>query len=172
MKNPQQGWTLVEALISLAVTVVALGAAVPGFDEARARRHVDGAAAQLGTDLQMARSLAVLQNRTLRVSFRADDAGSCYVIHSGTAGSCQCDARGVSTCTGGAEALRGAGYGTSVRLTSNSPSMVFDPVRGTVTPTGTVVVSSGEQSVRVITNVMGRVRACSPLSASAGYPRC
>ena len=43
----QRGFTLVESLISLAIASVALGAALPGFQQARQQRHLEGLAAQL-----------------------------------------------------------------------------------------------------------------------------
>ncbi len=174
MKTSQRGWTLVEALISLSVSAIALGTAVPGFHEARERRHIDGAAAQLETDLQMARSLAVLHNRTVRVGFRSDSSGSCYVVHSGGPGACTCDASGAASCTTGAEALRSMGYPADLplTLTSNAASMAFEHVRGTVTPTSTVRITGRGRAVHIVTNIMGRVRACSPSSASPGYPAC
>jgi len=174
MKTSQRGWTLVEALISLSVSAIALGTAVPGFHDARERRHIDGAAAQLETDLQMARSLAVLHNRTVRVGFRSDSSGSCYVVHSGGPGACTCDASGAAICTTGAEALRSMGYPADLplTLTSNAASMAFEHVRGTVTPTSTVRITGRGRAVHIVTNIMGRVRACSPSSASPGYPAC
>jgi type IV fimbrial biogenesis protein FimT len=174
MNTSQRGWTLVEGLISLSVTAIALGAAVPGFDAARERRHLDGAAAQLETDLQLARSLAVLHNRTVRVGFRTDSSGSCYVVHSSGPGACTCDASGTATCTGGAEALRSMAYGSNlpITLTSNAASMAFEHVRGTVTPTSTVRITGQGRAVHVVTNIMGRVRTCSPTSAVPGYPAC
>jgi type IV fimbrial biogenesis protein FimT len=174
MQTAQRGWTLVEALISLSVTAIALGAAVPGFDAARERRHLDGAAAQLETDLQLARSLAVLHNRTVRVGFHADSAGSCYVVHSGGPGACTCDASGAASCSAGAEALRSMAYPSDlpITLTSNAASMAFEHLRGTVTPTSTVRITGRGGAVHVVTNIMGRVRACSPTAAAPGYPAC
>ncbi len=174
MQTAQRGWTLVEALISLSITAIALGAAVPGFEAARERRHLDGAAAQFETDLQLARGLAVLHNRTVRVSFGTDSAGSCYVVHSGGPGDCTCNAGGAATCSPGAEALRSMGYPSDlpITLTSNAASMAFEHVRGTVTPTSTVRITGRGRAVHVVTNIMGRVRSCSPTSAVPGYPAC
>ncbi|MBA4176196.1 MAG: fimbrial assembly protein [Leptothrix sp. (in: Bacteria)] len=174
MKTSQTGWTLVEALVSLAVTTIALGTAVPGFGEARERRHLEGAAAQLETDLQMARGQAVLQNRTVRVDFRSDSGGSCYVVHNGGPGACSCDASGAAVCTGTAEALRSMGYAADrgFTLTSNAASMAFEHVRGTVTPTSTVRITGRDRAVHVVTNIMGRVRACSPSASTWGYAAC
>lgn len=174
MTRKQTGWSLIEGMVTLAVIAVALGAAVPGFDSVRERRHVEGAAAQLETDLQLARSVAVMQSRTVRVSFQADAAGSCYVVHSGEAGACRCDAQGHTSCTGDAQALRSTGYPADlpVRLASNAASMAFEHARGTVTPTSTVRVTGPGQAVHVVTNIMGRVRSCAPGGVTPGYPRC
>ena len=57
-------------------------------------------------------------------------------------------------------------------LTSNAASMAFEHVRGTVTPTSTVRITGRGRAVHIVTNIMGRVRACSPSSASPGYPAC
>lgn len=174
MKKTQRGLTLVESLVSLAVTAIVLGTAVPGFEAARERRHLDGAAAQLETDIHLARSLAVAQNRIIRFSFASNAAGSCYVVHSGSAGDCQCDASGAASCRGSAQALRSAGYPSELplRLSSNSASMAFEHIRGTVTPTSTVRIVGRGRSVHVVTNIMGRVRSCSPTSPTFGYPSC
>ena len=61
----------------------------------------------------------------------------------------------------------------ALQVASNSGSMLFDPNRGTVTPTGTlrVQLQSG-QALHQVVNIMGRVRACSPAGAVPGYPTC
>jgi type IV fimbrial biogenesis protein FimT len=51
--------------------------------------------------------------------------------------------------------------------------VLFDPMHGTSTPTGTVrVVGAGGHEVRHVINVMGRVRTCSPAPALPGYRAC
>ncbi len=51
--------------------------------------------------------------------------------------------------------------------------MLFDPVRGTTTPTATVrVVAADGRAIHQIVNIMGRVRACSPGGAVSGYRAC
>ncbi len=171
----QRGVTLVESLIGLAVAGVLAGAAAPGFEQLRQRRHFEGAVAQLETDLHLARSEAVAQNRSVRISFRADEAGSCYVIHTGAADACRCDATGAAQCVSGQlsfRSVRFAGNGP-IRLQANVPSILFDAHLGTVTPTGTMkLVGPDGRAVHVIINLLGRVRSCSPGGAVAGQPKC
>src|SRR5690349_16995503 len=83
-----RGFTMVEALIVLGVAAVTVGSVAPGFQRAFEARRLEGAAAQLETELQFARSEAVQRNESVRVSF--DNARSCYVIHTGPAGACEC----------------------------------------------------------------------------------
>jgi type IV fimbrial biogenesis protein FimT len=63
--------------------------------------------------------------------------------------------------------------GGVVRLKSNSRSVLFDPTRGTSTPTATVQLTARNgTAIHQVMNVMGRVRSCSPTPAIAGYRRC
>ncbi len=172
-----RGLSAIESTIATTVALVSLGAALPGIDAVRERRHVEGLAAQLETDLQQARSLAVAQNRNLRVSFEQTAAGSCYVIHSGSANQCHCAPVGqAAVCEGSAKAFQSAlvPAGSPAAVRSNVRSMLFEPDQGTVTPTGTVSVEGrGGKTVRVVINIMGRVRACSPATAAVpGYRAC
>lgn len=171
----QGGLSLIESLMVLAVTAVSLGAALPGLEDMRQRRHFDGVAAQLETDLHMARGLAVSQDRNVRITFRADAAGSCYVVHTGPANACTCNADGTATCSGGELALRSVRLGLTdvVQLRSNVPSILFDSAKGTSTPTGTLrVVGKDQRAVHLVVNIMGRVRSCSPGGAVPGYKAC
>ncbi len=175
MKKPLiRGVSLVESLTVLAVTAVLAGASLPGFRDSMARRHVEGAAAQFETDIQFTRSLAVAQQRNLRITFGRGPGYSCYVVHSGGPNDCRCDAGG-TTCSGPGQAVRQVHYGrrSAVQLQANVHSMVFDADNGTVTPTATLRVQ-GERghTLHQVVNVMGRVRSCTPTPALAGYKAC
>jgi type IV fimbrial biogenesis protein FimT len=169
----QAGVTLVESLMVLAVTAVVLGAAAPSFEAARERRQLEGVAAQLETDIHHARSLAVARSTTLRITFQDNAAGSCYVVHSGNAGDCQCAADGSAACRPGARSFQAVHWpvGGAVRVVANSRSITFDEVRGTVTPTTTVRVQGRQHAIHQVINIMGRVRSCTP-SALPGYRAC
>jgi type IV fimbrial biogenesis protein FimT len=171
----QQGISVIESLIALSVAAVVLGATVPGFEAARDRRQVEGAAAQLRTDLQHARSLSVAHDVGVRMSFARDQAGACYVVHTGPAGACSCNpGSGGASCSGTAEILRTAHHatGSGLRLEANVASIGFDAGRGTITPTATVRVLGQTAAVHQVINIMGRVRSCSPAPTLAGYKPC
>ena len=171
----QRGLTLIECVVTLAIIVITLGAAIPTFTQARERRHLEGAAAQLATDIRHARGLAVSHRASIRLSVQQVADGSCYVVHTGSAGDCQCTGAGTSSCRSSAQALQTVGFerGGPVRVASNSASMLFDADRGTVTPTGTLSLQlQGGATIRQIVNIMGRVRSCSPGAAVAGYVAC
>lgn len=171
----QRGVTMLESLIAVSVTAVALGSALPGFEQARERRHIEGAAAQLETDIMHSRSLAVAQNQGVRIGFESLQAGTCYTVHTGAANACTCDASGAATCSAGAEAIRTVFFPAQgpVALRANVRSILFDPRLGTSTPTGTLRVEGrGNAAIHLIVNIMGRVRSCSPAPGLAGLPRC
>jgi type IV fimbrial biogenesis protein FimT len=171
----QRGVTVLESLIAVTVTTVALGAALPGFEQAREQRHLEGVAAQLETDIMHTRSLAVAQNQGVRMGFESLQAGTCYTVHTGAANACTCEASGVATCSAGAEAIRTVYFPAQgpVAVRSNVRSILFDPRLGTSTPTGTLrVVGRSDAAIHKVVNIMGRVRSCSPTPGLGGLPRC
>ncbi len=170
----QAGLSLVDALITLAVAGILLGAALPSLQPMLQRRHLEGAAAQLETDLQLARSAAVAANLVLRLDVLTGPAAHCYVLHDGPAGSCACGDDGAPVCEAGVTSWRSVhfGAGSPVRLASNAASIAFDPVKGTVTPTATLRLDSAAGQLRTVVNVMGRIRSCTPDAALPGVPAC
>jgi type IV fimbrial biogenesis protein FimT len=175
-RGQQRGVTLIEACVVLAVTGVAAGAAVPGLQQQIDARRLDGAATRLVTDLQFVRTEAVARNEAVRVAFESGAAGNaCYVIHTGAAGACTCGGASASACSGDALALKTVPLPAAERiaLESNVASVLFDPVHGTSSPTGTVrLTGPRERAVHHVINVMGRVRSCSPRAVVPGYRAC
>lgn len=172
--QPARGLTLLETLVALAVILVVLGSALPHFGKAAERRHLEGTAAQLATDIQQARSLAVARASGQRISFRTLPTGSCYVLHDGAASACQCTPAGQAQCTASTQVHKTVFLpaGGAVQLHANVNSIQFHPSLGTTTPTGTLrVVGRDGQAVHQIVNIMGRTRACSP-NGVPGYPPC
>lgn len=170
-----RGLTLVELMCALCITGLLLAGALPALREFQLRQTLDSVAALLETDVQYARSLARASDRTVRLAVQATtDGGSCYVIHSGPASACRCDAGGAARCEGTAQLLRVQLVAASagVRITTASRSIVFDAGKGTVTPTATFVVSDRDgRAVHQIVNVLGRTRSCTP-NGLTGYRHC
>ncbi len=169
-----RGLTLVECLMVLTIVALLLGSALPGFGKLTEKRHLEGTVAQLATDIRHTRSLAVASDGGRRLSFRAGAGGSCYVVHDGPAQACQCEAGGSVQCTQGATALRSVFFPAEgpVQVRANVGSILFHPVHGTSTPTGTLrVVARSGATVHQVVNLMGRTRACSP-NGVPGFPAC
>jgi type IV fimbrial biogenesis protein FimT len=171
----QHGVTLVEAACALTVSALLLGASIPGFEAWRQSRQMVAALAELQTNVQLARSEAVFRGSTLILRVMPTSQGSCYIVHSGHPGDCECDDAGQSRCVVGATAIRSVGLPLTTRLrwSSNSSQLQFDPSHGTVTPTATLrLVGEAGRELRAVINIRGRVRACSALTGFGGYKTC
>jgi len=169
----QRGVTLVEAGVVLAIAAVTLGTVAPGFQRFIEKQKLEGAAAQMATDIQFTRAETVLRNEALRLAVQHQPWGTCYVIHSGGAGACTCRADGVAECTGGAKQLKAVAFpaGEGLALDSNVASIGFDPMHGTSTPAGTFTLSARSgRAIEHIVNLMGRVRTCA--IGLAGHAAC
>lgn len=175
MARRQRGVTLVEACIVLAVTAILASTAAPGMQDLIDARRLDSAAWQLAADIQFIRTEAVARNQPLRLSFHGSPAGSCYVIHSGAANQCRCAAPGPAECEGDAREIRTVtlAFADHVSLHANVGSVLFHPLHGTSSPTGTLrVLGTRGRAIHHVINIMGRVRSCSPQSAMPGYGAC
>lgn len=169
------GFTLIETCTVVAVVAVLAAAAVPSLRPLIDARRLEGAATELATDVQLARSEAVARNRPVRLSLQKTADGSCYLIHTGNAGDCSCATSGPAVCSGAASAIKrvSALAADGVGFASNSASVVFDPLHGTCTPAATLrVLGRPGREIDQVVNVMGRVRSCSPNAAVGGYRAC
>jgi len=169
----QHGLTLVEACIAVAITCILLAGMLPSMQQLRQRQHLHGLAAQLETDLHLARSEAVARNRIVRLAFAGSGAQACWAIHTGNPGACSCQS---GQCSAGGELLatRSVAASPEVSVSSNSTSLAFSPRHGTVTPTATMRVRhSGGDEVRLVINLTGRVRSCTPTAGLTAFqPLC
>ena len=173
---PQRGLTLIEACVTLAVLATIATSAAPSLRNLIDARRLDGAASQLGHDLQFARGTAIARYQRVRFSVYGAVNGSCYVIHTGNIDQCACGPGDQpAACRDGAIQIKAVRWRDADRVTlqSNVTSILFDPLHGTSTPTGTLrVIGADGREVRQIVNVMGRVRACSPQGSVPGYRSC
>ena len=173
-----RGFTLVEASIAVAIAAITMSTVGPNFAGFIEKRRIDGVAAELATDIQFARTEAVLRNSPVRLSVHVESWGSCYLLHTGAAADCDCHTQGVAQCGAQARAIKTVLLPTTdqVGVQANVTSMLFDPLHGTSTPSGTLkVVGVSGRAVHHVVNIMGRVRSCSPQGAApalAGYRAC
>lgn len=172
----QRGVSLVEIMIVVSITAILLGTAVPSLQEFLAHRRLEGRALELVTDIHYVRSEAVARNRGMRISFGSDSGGTCYVLHTGDAGDCVCSSAGTAQCSDASNfVIKNVGFATDqgVRLQANVSSMLFDPIRGTTTPAGSInFVANSGATLRHVVNILGRTRTCSPDGSVNGYKAC
>jgi type IV fimbrial biogenesis protein FimT len=175
---PARGFTLIETLVALAVLAIVLTTAVPSFGAFLARRHLDGASAQLQADLHFLRSSSVALNQGLRIRVYGSSAGSCYLVHNGSENQCSCTfsagAEPSASCPAGVELLRSQAWATGhVKVQANVTSMYVDPRHGTFSPFGSIELQAGDGPVlRHVVTILGRVRLCAPGAVVTGVPAC
>ncbi|MBI5258319.1 MAG: GspH/FimT family pseudopilin [Burkholderiales bacterium] len=169
------GLSMVEIMCTVSLLTTLAGIALPNLDAWRTRQAVLGVAAELETDIQLARSTAVALQNPIRLETQALDNGSCYLLHTGNKHQCECIGQGQAKCLGDAKVVRLAEQPLNggARLTTTDISVAFDPHRGTVTPTATFkVVDKHGNSIHQVVNIMGRVRSCTPNGGSSGIKSC
>lgn len=170
-----RGLTLLELAVVVAIVAIVAAAAVPSLAALIDARRLDGAATRLAADIQFARSEAISRNRSLRLSILAGTGASCWIVHTGAPTDCRCSAEDGPVCGGGGRAIKGVVLAAADRVgvTANVGSIVFDPLHGTSTPTGTLRLTGARGgAVHHIVNVVGRVRSCAPDGAVPGYSPC
>lgn len=174
---PQQaGWSLVESCIACLILCVLFAAALPQFQQFQARQRLQGIAQMLYTDLQEARSQAVLGAGAVHLRFSQHPQGSCYLMHTGKAGDCACSDQGQAVCVQAEQLIKlqwlppARGFSG---LRANVAQMSFQPRQGSVTSTGSIdVLGEEQQVVRHIVSIAGRVRSCAPAAPIGRLPPC
>jgi prepilin-type N-terminal cleavage/methylation domain-containing protein len=152
MKSGQDGFTLVELLIVMAVAAILLLATVPSFVSLFVRMRIEGTSNELSADLQNARSESIRRRAAVVLTSNADGAG--YTIVSGTT------------------TLKAVTFATGISITP-SVSVTYDAMRAMANAAELTMSASGSTAqLRVKTNVMGRVEMCSPGHTINGYPAC
>ena len=168
-KRGSRGFSLVEAMVVVAVVAVVATAAVPSLVAFIDGRRLDAAATALAADVQFVRTEAVARNQPIGISFHDAPGATCWVVHTGLAAQCSCGDTPPAVCGGGAVEIKTVVLGAADRVSvrANVASIAFDPLHGTSTPTGTLrLVDDAGRAVHHVVNVMGRVRSCTP----AGVP--
>lgn len=153
-----RGFTIIELMITLVIVAVLLAVVVPSFTDLMARRRLEGAATELSTDLQYARTEAISRQRDVALVTAAG--GGSYTI-----------------TAAGPVPLKTVALPTGVTVTQNV-TLTFTALRGVPNETAggnvTIDVASSQTGgqMRLITNFMGRVELCSPSGSVKGHRPC
>lgn len=174
-KRQSRGFSLMEMAIGLCISAVLLSQALPSLDRMIQRQRLNLLAQTLMVDLKHARNDAMLSPTGMHLHFGQSSQGACYVIYTGPAKQCQCDTSGMPVCTGGARAIKSQWLPNQLKIAlhSNSNHMTFKGQMGTVTPGGSIDLSTSHgDSIRHIISIAGRVRSCSPNGSMGQHPAC
>lgn len=93
-RRPQAAFTLIEAMVVVALVVILLVLAAPSFRELIEMQRLRSTNSQLVTDMQFARTEAVSRQRSVVLRLGATgqaDARSCYTLYTCTAANFNCD---------------------------------------------------------------------------------
>jgi len=168
-KKQSLGFTLTELMITVAIIGILASIAVPSFQDMIERNRLKEAVEGLKSDLMFARTEAIKQSQDITVSRSTGNAGAwCYGLNGG--GSCDCNT--ANACS--LKVVSGGSYSNQINMsaavTNNS---TFSFRRGTIGANG-VTFSTGNYSLRVLFNNVGRVRVCVPAGATSigGYDAC
>ncbi len=170
--RPAHGWSVIEALVVVAVIGIVLAVALPAYGAWVQRERLRGAAVVLQQHLRLMQSEGHKRQVSVAVRFqRHDDGGWCYgwALHTpcdcGTADQCVVD--GTSTVVSSKD-------WPDIQLIPGvvGSAFIFHPRRGTVNAGNVTLENETGQQLRVVVSGMGRLRLCAPGDAFFGYPPC
>lgn len=177
----RRGFTMIELMVTIAVAAVLVALAAPTFRTYTAKKKVEGALAELATDLQFARSEAVSRNTPVRVTVNPN----CYAVHLMPVGfsvstSCvvtpaSASLRTVTIEDSSSVSLAGEGLLSfiifdNVRGEASFGGLPSTDIEASINVTSTPNVSSAF-NLRARVTKFGRVQVCTT-NAMAGYSSC
>jgi prepilin-type N-terminal cleavage/methylation domain-containing protein len=181
----EKGFTLIELMVVLSILGILVAVALPNMNSYMDKRKVINAAESIYSQIVYARSEAI--SRSTEVSAVIDVDGSDWALGvTDKTGTPACDPNAAlgaaDDCTLSVDStdvlkrILGSDY-PEVTVTTNNTQITFNPQRGTG-ESGTVTVQlvrSGTvlYELQVVSAVIGRIRICTPSSASVGgYATC
>lgn len=193
-RTAARGFTLVEALVVIAIATVVLSLGVPRLRDYIYINRLKSLNSQLVTDLQYARQEALTRGVPVFMSLGSNGSMTCYTIFSNSNTShgtdCNCVAAAGARCTAaGLTELRTVQVPIADRVIHMPETVVrfaFDPVTGGIfyattdftTPTGVALEISTFRSdvstLKLMTQVSpgGRPTVCSAGGTIKEYPAC
>ncbi len=171
----QQGFTLIEAMIVVAVIAVLLAVVVPSFNDFFDKNRLKRASEEMYGLIMKAKAETVTRDRGLSVSV---DSGTwcagyavaancdCSLADPDAVGACAVPVAGVNVL----QAIDGTSF-TGVAIAADFDT-TFNSIRGTAN-NGTISLSAGNWALNVMVSTRGRIRVCAPdANRTMGYSGC
>ena len=161
----QDGFTLTELIIAIAVAAIVLAAAIPSFFKTIEKERLELTAETVIADFNFFRQEG-LKRRVPDFAFNVRDGTSwCYGVAVGT---CSCAI--ANNCP--VRQVSGNDFNGIASVNSSAAKYSYDWVRGTVTA-GTITFSTqGGYDLRIVINGLGRASICSPSDNVPAYQSC
>jgi type IV fimbrial biogenesis protein FimT len=161
-----KGFTLVEAMIVVALAGLLIGLALPAYNNMLAKQRVRIGTEDLASFIKTAQSQAKNKQTNVFLSFKPG-ANWCYGLNDVSA--CDCSVNNSCMINGVQTVVRSTDYSgvpLSIAITgltgaATNPSIQFEGIRGTVNNAGSVVVTATNFSSTTSVSVMGLVTICS-----------
>lgn len=155
-----------EVMVVVAVIAVSTALMVPMYVNHTSNSRLKAASESLYNDTLRARAEALKDNANVTMVFQSG-ATWCYGLT--TAANCDCNV--ASACNlGQTRSVDYSGTVTDLALTGIVSSVIFEGDRGTVSPTGSVTLTSSAGSISMELNSMGSPHLCS--SNMGDYEAC
>lgn len=180
-QKSQNGFTLIELIVTITVAAIVLAIAAPSFIGTIDKGRVKGAAETVYEVIQAARAESIKQNETMFITLVkvTDDTTWCIGINDAAACNCETTPAGCDVVVDDSgfrdvELVTPAG-----QIASPGSSASFDPLRGTLTvgALGNLrFESSRGRQVELQLQTLGRTRICAPagniMDTRGEYPQC
>lgn len=170
-KQTQTGFTLVEIMITMSITSVIAGIAVPSYQNMIERHYLKQVLEGLKADMQWARTETIKQNKNIVLSRSAGNLGAwCYGLAIKTSSKSNCDCNITDLSSSGycdLKRITGDLYKKTTLELAYTQSNSFDSRRGTINAGG-VTFSTSNYVARVVFSDLGRVRICTPKPLPTG----
>ena len=162
-----KGFTLVEAMITMAIIGVLTVAAVSSWGPFMAKKKTYAAIEQLYSTLKLTRSESRANHRKLTIAFRIYNEDSnhwCYGISS--SGNCDCRVSNNCLLDGNETTVDNLQRPSKLTISNlsgedNNKYIEFEPVRGVASNSGSITVNNNGYSATIHLSALGMLNACS-----------